>query len=59
MGIVEILTEWIKFRMECVRRELTFDLEKKEAKLHLLLGLGKILLDIDKAIRIIRQTEKE
>ncbi|MBR6603689.1 MAG: topoisomerase IV, partial [Clostridia bacterium] len=38
MGIVEILTEWIKFRMECVRRELTFDLEKKEAKLHLLLG---------------------
>ena len=59
MGIVEILTEWIKFRMQCVRRELTFDLEKKEAKLHLLLGLGKILLDIDKAIRIIRQTEKE
>ncbi len=59
MGIVEILTEWIKFRMECVRRELSFDLEKKEAKLHLLLGLGKILLDIDKAIRIIRQTEKE
>lgn len=59
MGIAEILTEWIKFRMECVRREVTFDLEKKEAKLHLLLGLGKILLDIDKAIRIIRQTEKE
>lgn len=59
MGIAEILTEWIKFRMECVRREVTFDLEKKETKLHLLLGLGKILLDIDKAIRIIRQTEKE
>ena len=59
MGIAEILTEWIKFRMECVSREVTFDLEKKEAKLHLLLGLGKILLDIDKAIRIIRQTEKE
>ena len=59
MGIVEILTEWIAFRIGCVRRELTFDLEKKQAKLHLLLGLGKILLDIDKAIRIIRQTEKE
>lgn len=59
MGIAEILTEWIKFRMECVRREVTFDLEKKEAKLHLLLGLGKILLDIDKAISIIRRTEKE
>lgn len=59
MGIVEILNEWILFRMECVRRELTFDLDKKKAKLHLLLGLGKILLDIDKAIRIIRQTEKE
>ncbi len=59
MGIIEILTEWIAFRIGCVRRELTFDLEKKQAKLHLLLGLGKILLDIDKAIRIIRQTEKE
>ncbi len=59
MGIIEILHEWISFRMGCVRRELTFDLEKKQAKLHLLLGLGKILLDIDKAIRIIRQTEKE
>ena len=59
MGIIEILTEWIKFRMECVRRELTFDLDKKKAKLHLLMGLGKILLDIDKAISIIRKTEKE
>ena len=59
MGIVEILTEWIAFRIGCVKRELTFDLDKKKAKLHLLLGLGKILLDIDKAIRIIRQTEKE
>ena len=59
MGITEILTEWIAFRIGCVRRELTFDLEKNQAKLHLLLGLGKILLDIDKAIRIIRQTEKE
>jgi len=59
MGVPEILTEWIRFRMGCVRRELTFDLKKKEDKLHLLLGLGKILLDIDKAIKIIRGTEKE
>lgn len=59
MGIPEILSEWIKFRMGCVRRELTFDLKKKEDKLHLLLGLGKILLDIDKAIAIIRGTEHE
>ncbi len=59
MGVIEILSEWIRFRMGCLRRELAFDLKKKQDKLHLLLGLGKILLDIDKAIRIIRQTEKE
>ncbi len=59
MGVLEILTEWIRFRMTCLRREMTFDLNKKKDKLHLLLGLGKILLDIDKAIRIIRHTEKE
>ncbi len=59
MGVVEILNEWIKFRMVCLSRELKFDLKKKKDKLHLLLGLGKILLDIDKAIRIIRHTEKE
>ncbi|MBE6550118.1 MAG: topoisomerase IV [Ruminococcaceae bacterium] len=59
MGVVEILSEWIKFRMTCLRRELNFDLKKKQDKLHLLLGLGKILLDIDKAIKIIRHTEKE
>ncbi len=59
MGVVEILSEWIKFRMECCRRELNFDLKKKKDKLHLLLGLGKILLDIDKAIAIIRHTEKD
>ncbi|MBQ8235741.1 MAG: topoisomerase IV, partial [Clostridia bacterium] len=45
MGIIEILNEWIKFRMTCLKRELTYDLEKKKEKLHLLLGLGKILLD--------------
>ena len=59
MGVIEILTEWIKFRMQCTRRELNFDLKKKKDKLHLLLGLGKILLDIDKAIAIIRGTEKD
>lgn len=59
MGVLEILSEWIRFRMTCLRRELSFDLKKKEDKLHLLLGLGKILLDIDKAIKIIRHTEKE
>ena len=59
MGVVEILQEWIKFRMNCCRRELNFDLKKKKDKLHLLLGLGKILLDIDKAIAIIRGTDKD
>lgn len=59
MGVHELLGEWIKFRMGCVKRELAFDMKKKEDKLHLLLGLGKILLDIDKAISIIRGTEHE
>ncbi len=59
MGVSEILTEWIRFRLGCLKRELKFDLKKKKDKLHLLLGLSKILLDIDKAIRIIRKTEKE
>ncbi len=59
LGIKDILTEWIKFRVKCVTRELNFDLGKKEDKLHLLLGLAAILLDIDKAIKIIRNTEKE
>ena len=59
LGVVDILSEWIEFRKSCLRRELTFDLGKKKDKLHLLLGLGKILLDIDKAIRIIRKTEKD
>ncbi len=59
LGIVEILREWIRFRINCVKRELTFDLGKKKDKLHLLRALGKILLDIDKAIKIIRETEKE
>ena len=59
MGIKELLTEWIKFRMECVKRELSFELDRKGEKLHLLIGLGEILLDIDKAIKIVRETEKE
>ena len=59
MGVREILTEWIAFRTECVRRRVYFDLSKKKEKLHLLRGLEKILLDIDKAIRIIRETEEE
>ena len=59
LGVKDILNEWIKFRVKCVTRELTFELGKKEDKLHLLLGLAAILLDIDKAIKIIRNTEKE
>ncbi len=59
MGIGEILREWIVFRMACVRRELSFDLQKKKDKLHLLEALAKVLLDIDLAIRIIRKTEHE
>ena len=59
LGIREILAEWIKFRIKCLTRELNFTLGKKEEKLHLLLGLAAILLDIDKAIKIIRNTEEE
>ncbi|MBR5362470.1 MAG: topoisomerase IV [Oscillospiraceae bacterium] len=59
MGVREIIEEWIAFRTECVRRRVYFDLHKKQDKLHLLEGLEKILLDIDKAIKIIRETEEE
>jgi len=59
LGVCGILNEWIRFRLSCVRRELSYDLRKKEEKLHLLLGLGKILLDIDKAIKIVRNTPLE
>ncbi|MDD3192957.1 MAG: DNA topoisomerase (ATP-hydrolyzing) subunit A [Oscillospiraceae bacterium] len=59
MGARELLEEWIAFREECVKRRVYFDLKKKKEKLHLLLGLSKILLDIDKAIRIVRETEEE
>ncbi len=58
-GVGEILDEWIAWRLQCVRRRVYFDLGKKKEKLHLLNGLKKILLDIDRAIAIIRQTERE
>lgn len=59
LGVSELLLEWIAFRTECVNRRVYFDLTKAKEKLHLLLGLQKILLDIDKAIKIIRGTEQE
>ena len=59
MGVREILQEWVAFRTECVKRRIYFELTKKKEKLHLLEGLQLILLDIDKAIRIVRQTEEE
>lgn len=59
LGVGQILDEWIDWRMGCVKRRVQFDLNKKQEKLHLLEGLKKILLDIDKAIRIIRETETE
>lgn len=59
MGIREILREWLIFRVSCIKRQTAFDIGKKEDKLHLLLGLRKILLDIDKAIEIIRNTEHD
>lgn len=59
MGVYEILDEWIKFRKASIIRMVKFDIKKKSDKLHLLEGLSKILLDIDKAISIIRNTEEE
>lgn len=59
LGVKGILLEWIDFRLECIRRRLNFNLEKKRKQLHLLKGLSKILLDIDKAIKIVRETESE
>ena len=59
MGVGEILEEWTAWRTDCVRRRVYYNLTKKKEKLHLLLGLKKILLDIDKAIAIIRETELE
>ena len=59
MGVGEILEEWTAWRTDCIKRRLFFQIQKKEARLHLLKGLERILLDIDKAIRIIRETELE
>ena len=59
MGVGEILEEWTAWRTECVKRRIFFQIQKKEDRLHLLKGLERILLDIDKAIRIIRETELE
>lgn len=59
LGVKGILSEWIDFRLECIRRRLNFNLEKKRKQLHLLKGLSKILLDIDKAVKIVRETESE
>lgn len=59
MGVYEILNEWTVFRRNCVKRRVAFDLKKKKEKLHLLNGLKKILLDIDYAIKLIRETDEE
>lgn len=59
LGIKGILSEWLKFRTECVKRQTAYDFDKKYEKHHLLAGLKEIILDIDKAIKIIRETEKE
>lgn len=59
LGVNAIIREWIDFRVDCVKRRVRFDLKKKEERLHLLEGLEIILLDIDKAIKIVRETEEE
>lgn len=59
MGVYEILNEWTAFRRNCVKRRVSFDMQKKKEKLHLLYGLKKILLDIDYAIKLIRETDEE
>ncbi|MBQ7288971.1 MAG: topoisomerase IV [Clostridia bacterium] len=59
MGVREIIEEWVAFRAECVRRRVFFDLQKAKNRYHLLKGLSKILLDIDKAIKIVRETTEE
>jgi len=59
MGIAQILEEWTAWRIDCIKRRLFFQIQKKEERLHLLKGLERILLDIDKAIAIIRETELE
>ncbi len=59
LGIKGILEAWLEFRIECIKRQLQFDIDKLDQRLHLLKGLEKVILDIDKAISIIRETEEE
>lgn len=59
LGVKALLGEWVSFRVNCIKRQTLFDIERKSEKLHLLLGLRKILLDIDKAIQIIRESEED
>ena len=59
MGVKAVMREWVAFRIDCIKRQTLFDIDKKSEKLHLLMGLKKILMDIDKAIKIIRNTELE
>lgn len=59
LGVGRLIEEWTAFRIECVRRRTYYDLKKKQDKLHLLKGLSLILLDIDKAIKIVRETDEE
>ncbi len=59
LGVKDIISEWLRFRKHCIKRGIRYDIDKKSAKLHLLRGLEKILLDIDKAIKIVRETEED
>ncbi len=59
LGVKQILGEWLSWRRVCVKRETAFELQRRQERLHLLLGMEKILLDIDAAVRIVRETEKE
>lgn len=59
LGVNDIICEWIRFRKNCIKRSIRYDIQKKSAKLHLLKGLEKILLDIDKAVKIVRETEED
>ena len=59
LGVRGLIEEWLKFRIGCIRRQLAYDIKTKKDRLHLLKGLEKILVDIDKAIKIIRETERE
>lgn len=59
MGIKEIIQEWLIFRIKCLKRQINFDINKKTEKLHLMIGLKKIFLDIDKAIKIIKDTKED